>query len=68
MYFYKGLKDCRLLGLFIDDGTVGMLETTDHQLIEMVSPYLGDLADICCGYFGTESVTSISLKFVEMVY
>lgn len=42
----------------METGIIGMLEAADYDAIDMVSPFLGAIADVCCGHSDAGRVTS----------
>lgn len=63
----KGLTADRISGLCTDDSIVGILDASDHEFIDIVSPFLGALVDTCCRGFGITPVISVFVKFVQLV-
>lgn len=47
--FSKGVSVDHPSGVFVDTGITGMLEARGFNSIDMISPFLEAIVDICCG-------------------
>lgn len=58
----KGECSTRISGLSTGNGLLGMLQMSDFQAIDNVSPFLGAVVHLCCGYDGQR--TMVYAKYV----
>lgn len=65
--FSKGVFTDRLSVLFTDTGIICMLEGRDFEAIDMNSPFLGAIVDICCGTKKEATVTKCFILYMYLV-
>ncbi|NJK52916.1 MAG: hypothetical protein HC936_08975 [Leptolyngbyaceae cyanobacterium SU_3_3] len=65
--FSKPGNSSRLTGLFNENGLHGMLEASDYDAVDNVSPFLGAIVDSLCGLNSTAEVTKAMTEYVDMV-
>ena len=67
MDFSKGIINENLSGFFTDSGILGMLEASDLDRIDEVSPFLGAIIDRCCGETKNAPVTTVFTLYVNLL-
>lgn len=65
--FRKSYQTKYLNGFFRDAGLTGRLEASDYDAVDLVSLFLGALADEFCGLYKTAEVTKVFTQYVNNV-
>ena len=65
--YSKGVVGPRLNGFFTENGIIGMLEGKDYEAMDIVSPFLGAILDMCCGEQDNAPITRTYTKYSEIL-
>lgn len=65
--FSKGESSINLSGLFREDGLIGMLEASNFENIDQVSPFLGAVTYVFSVNEATADTTKISTKYSNLL-
>ena len=60
--YSKGVVGPRLNGFFTENGIIGMLEGKDYEAMDIVSPFLGAILDMCWGEQDNAPITRTYTK------
>lgn len=44
-----------------------MLEASDYDAVDLVSPFIGAIVDTCCRLFKSGEITNIFTKYVDVM-
>ena len=58
----------RLNGLFLENGLAGLLQASDFDRIDKVSPFLGAMADSFCGNSRKAEITKVYTRYVDLLH
>lgn len=54
-------------GIFQETGPLGMLEASDYDALDFVSPFIGSFLDVRCGNLESADVTKSYTRYADLV-
>lgn len=58
----------KLFEVLTKTGVLGILETRDNEIIDLLSSFSGRLVHVCCGNFRSESATNVITLYANLTH